>query len=155
MNEVKKEDEEIIEEINIEEINQEDEEIIQEIMVQVEMKQKKSKFTENKIISLILKLAIGLYLIGVIVGVNEIVSMKVSPLLDIIHSSKLMTATLVPWADIMVRPIRFIVSLLSWFTPVIMLNAILFFILSKIKWITKKELKLFLYIMIVTLLLVF
>lgn len=154
MNEVKKEENED-EEINDEEVNQEDEKIIQEIMVQVEMKHKKSKFTGNKIITSILKLIIGLYLVGVVVGVNEILTMQIGPLLDIIHSSKFMTAELLPWANILFGPVRFMASLLSWFTPVIMLNVILFFILSKIKWITKKELKIFLYIMTVALLLVF
>ena len=147
--EIEEEVEELIEKEIIEEVDQNE-----DIQVQVEFK-KKTKSTGNKIIISILKLVLGLYVIGALVGINEIILMKADPIFEAIHTSSFMTATFVPWANAVLGPVRFMIGLLSWFTPIVILNALLFFILSKIKWISKKELKIFLCITIALLLLIF
>lgn len=114
----------------------------------------KLKWHKNKYIAGLLKSVIGLYIIGVIVGLNELLMVQLDPVLLKIHSSTFMTSKFVYWADVILGPARFMIGLLSWFVPILLVIALVIMIMSKIKWINKKDIKIFSFTLAAVLLLV-
>lgn len=148
------------EEISNEENNANNERIIEPIYEtsEIEDQNKQDDKTTGKLKKVmisILKILMGLYIIGAFVGLNEFVMMLVEPILGSLHNSAFMTAEFIPWVSIVLSPIRFMIGFVVWFTPAIIMNFILFFILSKVKWISDNELKIFSYMMLISLLLIF
>lgn len=138
-----------VEVVQVEEVNQK----IQKTKVDKKAKNK-LKWHKNKYIAGLLKSVIGLYIIGVIVGLNELLMVQLDPVLVKIHSSTFMTSKFVPWADVILGPARFMIGLLSWFVPLLLIITLVIMIMYKIKWINKKDIKIFSFALAAILLLV-
>lgn len=85
----------------------------------------------------------GLYLIGVIIRLNDFFMMTISPLMFDFTQTKFMSAELVSWANYIVEPARIMFNFIPWFIPVTATVLLLIKGLSMLKFISKKELKIF------------
>lgn len=133
------------------EVDNETKAVVVEIKNKTKMKNKSKGFS---FLMQTLKILLGLYIIGTIVGLNEIIMLKLDPLLASLHESTFMSAKFIPWADVVIGPIRFMIGILSWFMPVLLLSSLFILVLSKLKWISKNELKVFSIILAIVLLLI-
>lgn len=109
----------------------------------------------NKLMSIgssILKVVGGFYIIGVIIGLNDLMMTVIGPMMEKLAGTSLFTSTLKPWADIVFGPILYMIGLLPWFIPVVLLSMVVVWLVSKLKFVNKKELKVFIIILTVTLL---
>lgn len=95
----------------------------------------------------------GLYLIGVIIRLNDFFMMTISPLMSDFIQTKFMSAELVSWANYIVEPVRIMFNFIPWFIPVTATVLLLIKGLSKLKFISEKELKIFTVTTIIVLLL--
>ena len=97
----------------------------------------------------------GLYLIGVIIRLNDFFMMTISPLMLDFTQTKFMSAELVSWANYIVEPVRIMFNFIPWFIPVTATVLLLIKGLSMLKFISEKELKIFTVTTIIILLLMF
>lgn len=95
----------------------------------------------------------GLYLIGVIIRLNDFFMMTISPLMLDFTQTKFMSAELVSWANYIVEPVRIMFNFIPWFIPVTATVLLLIKGLSMLKFISEKELKIFTVTTIIILLL--
>lgn len=95
----------------------------------------------------------GLYLIGVIIRLNDFFMMTISPLMSDFIQTKFMSAELVSWANYIVEPVRIMFNFIPWFIPVTATVLLLIKGLSMLKFISEKELKIFTVTTIIILLL--
>lgn len=95
----------------------------------------------------------GLYLIGVIIRLNDFFMMTISPLMVDFTQTKFMSAELVSWANYIVEPVRIMFNFIPWFIPVTATVLLLIKGLSMLKFISEKELKIFTVTTIIILLL--
>lgn len=99
----------------------------------------------------VLKFIMGLYLVSMAVGLNEILMVNIAPTIETLSTSSIMTVELVSWASFLVGPLRFMLNLMMWYGPTLVIMLLLNKLVSKFKYVTKQELEVFKYMTIIIL----
>lgn len=98
------------------------------------------------------KALVGLYIIGHIMSLNEFMLAAIGPHMIKLGESQFMSAQLVPWANLLFKPVRSMVWLLPMLIPVSIVAGLVILGVSKLKFVSEKERKIFSIVLFVILL---